>query len=67
MQYIVLEIQKNDNNVISTLITTHEDKNEAMSKYHTVLGYAAVSTLPLHGAVLLNEEGNFIRNETFTR
>ena len=65
MKYIVLEIQKNNDNTIATLISMHDTQNEAISKYHTVLGYAAVSNLPMHAAVMLDEEGHFIRNESF--
>ena len=62
--YIVLEIQK-DNNTLSLLNTTHETLNEAESKYHTILAYAAQSTLTLHGAVLLTEEGQTMRSECY--
>ena len=64
--YIVMEIQKSSEGALSTLVTTHDTKNKAENKYYTILAYAAVSTLPLHGAVMLHEDGYFIKNEVFT-
>ena len=61
--FIVVEIQKND--TVATLASTHETRNEAENKYHTVLAYAAVSTLPKHGAVMLDEDGIYIKSECF--
>ena len=63
--YIVIEIQKNNEGIISTLITIHDTKNKAENKYYTILAYAAVSTLPLHGAVMLHEDGYSIKHECF--
>ena len=51
----------------ATLVTEHNTKNEALSKYHTVLSFAAVSELPAHSCVVLDEEGRTIARESFTR
>ena len=61
--FIVMEIQKG--NTTSTLVNTYETRNEAENKYHTVLAYAAVSALPKHSAVMLTEEGDYIKHECF--
>lgn len=61
--YIVIEVQKN--NSVSTIINTYETLNEAENKYHTILAYAAISSVPKHSAVMLTEEGDYIKHECF--
>lgn len=61
--FIVMEIQKDV--TAATLVSTHDTRNEAENKYHTVLAYAAVSSLPKHSAVMLTEEGEYIKSECF--
>ena len=61
--YIVMEIQKS--NTAATIVNTYETLNEAENKYHTVLAYAAISSVPKHSAVLLTEEGDYIKHECF--
>lgn len=55
MKYIVVEIQKNAQGQISTLVTSYDSKDEAESHYHTILASAAISILPAHGAVIIDE------------
>lgn len=61
--FIVMEIQKDV--TAATLVSTYDTRNEAENKYHTVLAYAAVSSLPKHSAVMLTEEGEYIKSECF--
>ena len=61
--FIVMEIQKG--NTTSTLVNTYDTRNEAENKFHTVLAYAAVSSLSKHSAVMLTEEGEYIKSECF--
>ena len=65
--YFVVELQINVGGGGANLVTQHATKNEALSKYHTVLAYAAVSELPCHSAVVLDEEGRTVARESFTR
>lgn len=62
--FIVLEIQKQENNV-SLLHFEYSDRETAENKYHTILAYAAVSTLPVHAAIMMNEMGMVIRSEYY--
>lgn len=55
MKYIVIEIQKNAQGQIANLVTSYDTKLEAESHYHTVLAAAALSNLPSHGAVIIDE------------
>ena len=61
--YIVMEIQKSS--TASTIVNTYNTLNEAENKYHTILAYAAISNVPKHSAVLLTEEGDYIKHECF--
>lgn len=63
--FIVLEIQTDANNTVNTLLTSHETINEAESKYHQVLSYAATSNLACHAASLLNIYGDCIKSQYY--
>jgi len=65
MTYIVVEIQKYENGQVGNLVSAHGTKEEAESKYHSVLAAAAVSALPVHSAVLISEEGYPMRYECY--
>ena len=61
MKYLVIEIQKFANDQMSTPTYAYDSQNSAEAKYHTILAAAANSQLPVHSALLINEEGNLIR------
>ena len=64
--FIVIEIQKTGDTV-STLVNSYTDYKEAASKYHTILSYAAKSEQDIHSAVILDEYGNNITNESYSK
>lgn len=66
-KYVVVEIQTNSNGTIGSLITPKEDYYEAESTYHTVLAAAALSKLPVHTAVLLDNHGGVIHSQSFVK
>jgi uncharacterized protein YycO len=57
MKYIVIELQKNAEGHISHIMTEHETKEEAESKFYSIMAYAAVGDIPVHSATILTEEG----------
>ena len=61
--YIVIEIQTSA--TVATLVNAYEDRNQAESKYHQILTAAALSSVPKHSAVLMNDVGQTIKNETY--
>ena len=61
--YIVVEIQTST--TVSTIVNSYEDRNQAESKYHQILTAAALSSVPKHSAVLMNDVGQTIKNETY--
>ena len=67
MKFIVVEIQKNPDGAIGSLINAYDDRNAAEAKYHTVLAAAAASTMPVHSCAMLTEEGTWIKGECYKR
>ena len=63
--FIVVELQTNSDGTLGTLVSSFTDKNQADSKYHQVLQYAAVSQLPKHACIMFSEEGFFLKNECY--
>lgn len=57
IKYIVIEIQTYATGEVGTLITQHDNRNQAESKFHTVLASAAISGLPKHSCVLMTNDG----------
>lgn len=62
--YIVIEMQTNGGTT-STITNAYDDESLAFQKYHQILSFAAVSTIDVHTAVILNENGMTVRNESF--
>ena len=58
--FIVLEIQNT-----AVLVNAYNTRNEAENKYHTILAYAAISSVEKHSAVMLTNDGEFIKSECF--
>lgn len=65
MKYLVIEIQKFDGGSMSTPSYAYDNQNSAEAKYHSILATAAVSALPVHSAVLLNETGFVIDHKSY--
>lgn len=65
MKYLVLEIQKFDDGTIAVPpIATFDTIEEAKARYYSILSVAAVSTLPMHSALILTEDGKSRYRET---
>lgn len=63
--YAVVELQKTNDSTLLHLINSYQTINEAYNKYHTILAAAAISTVPLHSAVILSETGDVLSTEHF--
>lgn len=63
--YIVAEFQSTGDTV-SILTYTYTDSNLAEQKYHEILSFAAVSSVPLHAVSMMNEYGCVAKNEFYT-
>ncbi len=64
MVYVVVEIQRTGESG-SVLTTTFTDRNLAESDYHRILRSAAISTIPVHSAVLLTDTGKTLKTEKY--
>ena len=62
--FIVLELQATLTNV-AHIFTIYADQAQAESSYHLVLSAAAVSTVPMHSALLMTADGQILRSETY--
>ena len=64
--YHIIEIQTtNNNSVIVTPIPSSENKYEADSIFHQKMSYAAISQVPIHTVVMINEEGILMRSGSY--
>lgn len=63
--YLVIEIQKQNSGTESHLVTSHAERPDAEQKYHTILAYASVSSCDVHTAVMLTDEGDMVKKETY--
>lgn len=62
---IILEIQHSNDGTTATICTAYTDQSIAEQKYHQVLAAAAVSTVNVHSAVMLDDTGNRLKGETY--
>lgn len=59
--YIVIELQKTGDQ-IAHIVTEHEARNEAESKFYSIMAAAAVSSVPIHAASIIDEHGMCIKD-----
>lgn len=63
--FIVIELQTNPNGTVGNIVSAYPTQDEAFSKYHNILSYAAVSSLPCHAAAILDNKGMQIAAQYF--
>ena len=63
--YYIFEIQEQNDGIGTALQTLKSDRNEAFSKYHEILQYAAISNVPIHTATILDSKASCLAKETF--
>jgi len=64
MHYLVIEIQTNEG-VMSVLNYQYNDLPTAEQQYYLILSSAAVSTLDVHAAMIVDENGFVIKNNSY--
>lgn len=60
--FLVLEIQTTETNM-SVIPLKYDTLAEAKQQYHTVLAAAAVSSVPIHTAMIINPYGQIVSAE----
>ena len=63
--YIVIELQKNNEGVVSNLVTSHITLAEAESKFYSILASATINSVPVHSAIIVSEEGFPVRHQCY--
>ncbi len=64
--YILIEMQKlNDTTVAIPPIVTKTDWHEAEGEFHRLCSIAAVSSVPIHTVMLVDEYGMTLRSEHY--
>lgn len=64
MKYVVIELQDMGSQV-ANIVTAYDSVNQAEQKYHEALSAAAVSQVPIHSAIMMNSEGQYIKSEGY--
>jgi hypothetical protein len=63
--FIVVELQKDSEGVVSNIVTDYENLAEAESKYYTILASAAISNVPVHSAIIVSDEGFPVKHQCY--
>ena len=63
--YYILEVQKQADGSSARLIKTADTREEAESKFHEILQYAAVSKVYAHSAAIISDEANLVKRECY--
>lgn len=63
--YVLIEMQKLGDTVAIPPIATKADRNEAESEFHRLCSIAAVSSVPIHTVMMVDEYGNTQRAEHY--
>ena len=66
MKYLVIEIQHNLDGTVGNIVFAFDDRNQAESKYHSILASAAVSAVYIHSAVLMTSTGVQVAHQSYT-
>lgn len=64
MNYLVIELQTT-NGTTSNIVTQYNNLAQAQQKYYTILSAAVVSKVDIHSAMIVDETGFLLMNESF--
>lgn len=62
--FFIIELQVNRDSG-ANIVQTADTQQEAMSKYHTVLSFAATSEVDKHSCIVLDDEGRQVARECY--
>jgi cation transport ATPase len=63
--YVAIELVEKADGSFTVSTYKKDNKEEAEKAFHSILSVAAVSTHPVHSAVILNPEGQKIKSECY--
>ena len=64
--FILIEMQTTGEQTAIPPIVTKTDRNEAEAEFHRLCSIAAVSSVPIHTVMMVDEYGNTQRAEHYT-
>lgn len=59
-KYIVIELQTATDGTVGNIVRAYDDRLQAESAYHSVLAAAATSKVPVHAAVMIGSDGDYV-------
>ena len=65
--WAILEIQRDQRGVISSIVHANDNEAEAQSSFYGICAAAAISPLPYHAALLINDSGDIEMMRIFDR
>ena len=63
--FIVTEFQVNAEGNLGNITTTYTDQLQAESKFYDILHSAAISSVPIHTAMVLTSEGEVLMSKCY--
>ena len=63
--FIIQEIQTDENGVHLLPAIVKETQNEAESEYYIKLGYAAISSVPVHAVIMYTSDGFPVKHDKY--
>ncbi len=63
--YYIIETQQNADDATAILTYTEADRNKAISKWHEILRYAAISSVYIHSCAVLDESLRTVARESY--
>lgn len=63
--YLAIELKQKADGTMEVSTFKKETRDEAEKSFHSILAVAAVSTHPVHSAVIMNPEGVTLKRETY--
>ena len=65
MTYIVMEMQTSNGATAIVPPVSFTDRNQAESRFHSILASAAISAIEEHAVVMITDDGRVVRNEVY--
>ena len=65
MTYTVIEMQTNGSTTAIVPPQVYQRREDAESRWHTIMAAAAVSQVEIHTAVILNQDGNMEKSGSY--
>ena len=63
--YVAIELKEKADGSLEVSTFKKDTRDEAEKAFHSILTSAAVSTNPIHSAVILNPEGKLLKTECY--